>query len=102
MEKWADFVVSGVKYNTHHTAIVEVETRSDNGDTISTIPQRMTRQTVVDALVRGTTFVTTYLQNGQWKRGENVRPVTIHGQRFIRTDDNWTKADNLGSLPEYT
>jgi hypothetical protein len=67
------------------------------GDT----PQRVARQDVVSAILRGTTFVTAYLRDGKWKKGEDVRVVTVHGVRLIRTDNNSTKADNLGALPEY-
>lgn len=101
MTKWADFVIPKVKYNRDHTQIVEVETRADSGDAISASPQRVLRQEVVSAILRGTTFVTAYLRDGKWQKGEEVRVVTIHGERFIRTDSNSTKADNLGSLPEY-
>ena len=30
-----------------------------------------------------------------------VRVVVIHGQKFIRTDRDDIKGDNLGALPEY-
>jgi hypothetical protein len=47
------------------------------------------------------TFVTVYSRDGQLTKGEGVGVVTIHNQKYIRTDRNATKADNLGSLPEY-
>jgi hypothetical protein len=101
MAKWADFVITKVKYNRDHTQIVEVEVRTDTGESISNDPRRMARQDVVLAILQGTTFVTAYLREGKWQKGEDVRGVTIHGERFIRTDNNSVKADNLGSLPEY-
>jgi hypothetical protein len=101
MAKWADFVVTKVKYNRDHTQIVEVEVRTDTGESIANDPRRTVRQEVVSAILRGTTFVTAYLRDGKWQKGEDVRVVTIHGERFIRTDSNSVKADNLGALPEY-
>lgn len=101
MAKWADFVIAKVKYNRDHTQIMEVEVRADTGESISSDPRRMDRQEVVSAIQRGTTFVTAYIRDGKWQKGEDVRVVTIHGERFIRTDNNSLKADNLGALPEY-
>lgn len=101
MAKWADFVIAKVKYNRDHTQIVEVETRSDTGESISNDARRVSRPDVVAAILRGTTFVTAYMRDGKWQKGEDVRVVTIHGERFIRTDSNSGRADNLGNLPEY-
>ena len=101
MAKWADFVISKVKYNRDHTHIVEVEVRTDTGESISNDPRRIVRQEVVSAILRGATFVTAYVRDGKWQRGEDVRVVTIHGERYIRTDNNSIRADNLGALPEY-
>jgi Protein of unknown function (DUF3892) len=101
MEKWADFLTTKVKYNRDHTQIVEVEVRGDLGDSISSETRRILRQDVVSAIGRGTTFVTSYLRDGKWQKGEDVDVVTIHGERFIRTDSNSIRADNLGALPEY-
>jgi|SRR6185436_5796129 len=101
MAQWADFVITKVRYNPSHTHIVEVEVRTDNGDSIASAPTRTARQDVVNAIQRGTTFVTAYLREGKWQRGEDVRTVVVHGERYLRTDGNSIKADNLGSLPEY-
>ena len=101
MAKWADHVVTKVKYNRDHTQIVEVEIRNDTGEAIGSDVRRMLRQDVVSAILRGTTFVTAYFRDEKWRKGEDVRAVTINGERFIRTDTNSVKADNLGALPEY-
>jgi hypothetical protein len=101
MAKWADFVIARVKYNREHTAIAEVETRTDTGETIAADVRRVSRQDVVASILRGTTFVTAYVREGTWQKGEDVGLVTIHGERFIRTDSNAVRADNLGNLPEY-
>lgn len=101
MAQWSDFVVAKVKYNREHSAIVECEVRPDTGEAIGE-PRRVSRQDIVNAIVKGTTFVTAYVRNAMWQKGEDVRTVTIHGERFVRTDSNSVRADNLGNLPEYT
>lgn len=41
---------------------------------------------------------TKYYSYGRWAAGEDVRVVD---NRYLRTDANNIKADNLGSLPRY-
>lgn len=100
MAKWADFGIFRVKYNRDRTAIVEVEARSDLAETFGD-PQRVPRAGVVAAIEMGRTFVTIYSRDRKLTKGEDVRVVTVLGQKYIRTDNNSTTADNLGSLPEY-
>jgi len=38
---------------------------------------------------------------GKYVRGEDVRVVEIDGAKYIRTDANKAKADNLGTLPRF-
>lgn len=66
MATWADFVIAKVKYNRDHTQIVEVEIRTDTGESITNDPRRIVRQDVVSAILRGTTFVTAYFREGKW------------------------------------
>jgi hypothetical protein len=101
MSKWADFVITKVKYNIDHSHIVGAEIRADTGEAISSDYRRVLRQEVISLMLGGRSFVTAYMQDGKWRKGEDVRVVTIHGESFIRTDENSTKKDNLGSLPEY-
>ena len=98
MAKWADYTITAVGNDRTETRIVEVEIRPDRGTTIG-LASRATRQWVVNAIGRGVTFVTAYLKDGQWRRGEDVRVVVIHGVKYLRTDRNNVQADNLGALP---
>ena len=41
---------------------------------------------------------TKYFRYGSWVEGEDVRAVD---NRYLRTDANNTKSDNLGNLPRY-
>lgn len=103
MEKWADFGISRVKYDDRHEAISEVEIQPDLGERFG-YPQRASRQNVVTAIGQGKTFVTIIKSpdDKSITRGEEVRTVTVRGQKYLRTDNNGTPADNLGSLPEYS
>ena len=47
----------------------------------------------------GKTIVTAIKNSdNKWKKGEDVR---IFDEKYIRTDPNGTKKDNLGSIPEF-
>lgn len=100
MAKWADFGVFRVKYDDDHRAIQEVEVSPDLGEKFGP-RQRMSRAGVVTAIEKGQTFVTVYSRDGKSTKGEDVRVVVIDGRKYLRTDNNSTKADNLGALPEY-
>ena len=100
MAKWADFGIFRVKYHRERTAIQEVEVRADLGETFGN-PQKASRLDVVAAIERGQTFVTVYSQDGKSTKGQDVRVVVVHGQKYIRSDRDAIKADNLGALPEY-
>ena len=61
-----------------------------------------TREDIVASLRSGTTHITSYRNDNNpstWRKGENVS--IMPNSDFIRTDNNETKADNLGNLPEF-
>lgn len=89
--------ITGVKYNGGGV-IAEVEVRSDSGGVMG-VPTRASRQHVIVAIGAGTQYTTAYQQTGRWVRGETVRVVAVGYERFLRTDQNAMRADNLGNLP---
>jgi hypothetical protein len=101
MAKWADYCISAVRYNSEHTHIVKVKVHPDNGDTIGDATEWL-RTDVITAIGNNKTFVTIVRSpEGKWKKGEDVRIVTINGTKYIRTDANNKASDNLGNLPEF-
>jgi hypothetical protein len=101
MAKWADWLISAVRYDDDHSRIVKVRAHLDKGDTVGSA-QEQTRAEVVRSVEGGQTYCTIVKgTDGKWKRGEDVRVITIDGEKFIRTDANRTKKDNLGNLPEF-
>lgn len=101
MSKWADYCIVAVKYGHDRSSIVEVKAKPDNGSTLGS-EIRVARSQVVSAIGTGTSFVTAYVQGGNYVKGEDVRVVHVGYENFIRTDANARRADNLGNLPEYT
>jgi hypothetical protein len=100
-DKWADYLISKVEYNAKETHITRVLSHPDNGDTVGDGVE-ITRSTVVSRLNSGSTFATIYWgTDSKWKRGANVRTITIDDEKFIRTDADNMKKDNLGALPRF-
>lgn len=97
--KWADYVITAVRYTPNGSHISDLEVRVDNGETINAGTE-WTRQQVIQAIDNRYTFVTAILRDGSWRRGADVHAVTIGRERFLRTDRNQLRADNLGELPE--
>jgi hypothetical protein len=101
MAKWADFCISAVRYNPEHTHIVKVRVHIDTGETIESATE-WARSEVITAIGAGKTFVTiTRTTDGKWSKGEDVRIITVNGEKYIRTDANSKASDNLGNLPEF-
>jgi hypothetical protein len=99
-DKWADYLISAVRYNAAGTHIEKVRVHVDNADSVGPASE-WTRSKVIAQLEAGYSFVTILKSNGKWQKGATVRIVVIHGEKFIRTDADQTKEDNLGGLPRF-
>lgn len=101
MEKWADFLISAVRYDSLHAHIEQVEVHEDNGDSVGD-GKIYNRQAIVDAINKGTTFVTIYKNNeGKYNKGQKVYVIKVNNVGYIKTVDNKKEADNLENLPEF-
>jgi hypothetical protein len=101
MEKWADYGISAVKFNSAHTHIDKVRVHPDNGDKIGPSVEQA-RTDIVNAIKKGITFVTMFKGNdGNWKKGQSVYIIKINGIEYIKTVDNGKAVDNLDNLPEF-
>lgn len=99
--KWADYLISAVRYNASGTHIDAVRVHADNGSSVGP-GSTMTRSRVVTLLQTGSTFCTIFKSaDDQWRRGADVRVVDIDGEKFIKTQPDRTKQDNLGELPRF-
>lgn len=101
MKKWADYVITAVRFKKEKRHIEYVRVLADIGEQLVN-EQTTTRSEIVRLLERGTTFVTAYKNNAnKWVRGDDVSTVEVKGTKFIRTDGNSVEEDNLGELPEF-
>ncbi len=97
--RWADYAITAVRYSEDRAHITDLEVRVDQDSTLGG-PDELTREAVVRMIEQGYTFVTAYVRNGQWSRGAEVSVVPIGRDKYLRTDRNQVRADNLGELPE--
>jgi len=102
MAKWADYCISAKRFapRTRHIAFLRVHPDStDRMGAAETWP----REAVIDAIEnRHQTFVTiTRDTTGSWKLGAPVRVVNIEGVKYLRTDANRVREDNLDELPDF-
>jgi hypothetical protein len=100
-DKWADYVITAVRFNITGTHIESVQVRQDDGESIGAATTT-SRSDVVRLLEAGYTFCTATMgDNGKWNKGATVKIVEIDNQKFIRTKADGTKADNLDNLPAF-
>ncbi|MCB0746074.1 MAG: DUF3892 domain-containing protein [Ignavibacteriales bacterium] len=101
MAKWADYLISAVKYDKEHKHIEEVKAHEDKEDSIGAA-KIYSRMEIVNAIGRGVTFVTIYKNDkGSWNKGQKVFVVTINSKKYIKTVENNREEDNLENLPEF-
>lgn len=100
-DKWADYLISEVRYNGAGTHIDQVRVHEDKGEKVGPA-STWERTTVVSQLEGGYTFATmTKSADEKWQFGAEVRVVTVNGTKYIRTDADATEEDNLGALPRF-
>jgi len=97
--KWANHLISAIRYSPDHKYITELVQHEDQDDSISegTIVKKLD---VTDAIKKGKSYMTIYNSNDNWKIGEKIRTFMMDGEVFIRNDKNKVGRDNLGLLPE--
>jgi len=97
MEKWADFLISAVRYSADGTHIEKVRVHEDKGDTVGS-PSESLRTEVVNNIKNGKTYVTIFKEQDKWKKGQDVHIIKVGNEEFIRTDKNQIARDNLENL----
>ncbi len=100
-EKWADYLITAVRFNLAGTHIDAAQVRTDNGDTAGSTTEA-SRAQVVASIESGRTFCTaTQTADGKLHKGASVKIVLIDCQKFITTIADGRKADNLDYLPSF-
>ena len=100
MVKWAQYLISEVRYSHDHKRILQIKQHEDLDGQISE-GKIVDKEVVTSNLKKGKTYMTIYNGSSKtWKKGEQVRGFLVDGEYYIRTDKNKVNLDNLGMLNE--
>ncbi len=101
MVKWADYLISEVRYDSEHNHIVKVKVHEDKDNSVGAASE-WSRSEVIAAIKRGKKFITTTKDSkGKLLKGQEVHIIKVKGVEYLRTDQNTMASDNLGNLPEF-
>ena len=101
MVKWAQYLISEVRYSPDHKRILQVKHHNDLDGEVSE-GEIVERDVVSSNMKKGITYMT--IHNGlskTWKRGDMVKAFRVDGEYYIRVDKNKVNLDNLGMLNEF-
>jgi hypothetical protein len=89
-----EYYVKKVRRNDNGQ-IVQVKTSKELESRPSKV---MKRKKVVKHLKKGKDIKTAYLKDGRWTEGDQLK---LHNDKWLRTEGNTEKRDNLGSLRSF-
>ncbi len=101
MVKWAEYLISEVRYSPDHHRILQVKQHKDLDGKVSE-GEIVDLANVASNLKKGISYMT--IHNGSsetWKRGEKIIGFAYDGEYHIRADKNKVNQDNLGMLNEF-
>lgn len=102
MAKWADYIVTGVRYSAGDVHIDRVRVQEDFDDKLGPV-QELSRAQVVKMIEQGKTFITgpkSTNDPSKLSKGAKVviQPVTTN---FIKSKQDSRVSDNLDELPRF-
>ncbi len=102
MEKWADYLVSAVRYsNSDRKYISQLRVHKDEGESVGA-DFELYKNDVVSKINEGYSFVTIIKNSDKkWAKGQKIIVFSRNGINYLRTDANNIEADNLGELPHF-
>jgi hypothetical protein len=102
MEKWADYLISAVRYEETYTrkTISHCKVHPDNGDSVGA-GTTWSKEEVMDAITNGNTFLTISRdERGKWKKGVVVSLLKAE-EIYLNTEYSRIAEDNLVNIPEF-
>jgi len=99
MAKWADYLISEVRYN--HENLIDIAIRHQDTDYGITIGKPVDRLTIASDIKNGLFYITIYSGKNSWKKGHPIKSFSISGNPYLRIDGNKVAFDYLGDIPEH-
>lgn len=101
MDKWADYLISAVRYDPARSHIEKIRVHKDKGDVVGSAFESSRREAIANIKSKQT-YITIYKgHDNKWEKGKEVQIIVVDGTEYIRTDRNQKKSDNLENLPEF-
>jgi len=101
----AEYGINEVCYNDDHSKIQEVHaleiTKKDDGKKYTGNKHTFSKESIILKIESNDKVTTLIKNNDKWDMGSEVKVYTVDKEKFIKTESNSKKADNLGELPEY-
>jgi hypothetical protein len=98
MDKWADYLISAASYDLNRLISVAIcHKYTENGITKG---EQLDRDSIISDIKNGLTFITIHSGINSWKKGNKINIFSKGGSHYLRIDDNKTKLDFFGDLPE--
>jgi hypothetical protein len=99
MDKWADYLISEVSYDSEH--LISVALRHQETEQGITKGKPIDRLTIASDIKNGLTYITIYSGKNSWKKGPQIQTFSIEGMPYLRIDRNKVKLDFLGDIQEF-
>ncbi len=96
MNKWADYLISEVNYDSEH--LISVAIRHQDTDKGITMGIPVDRLTISSDIKNGLLYSTIYPGINTWKKGKVINFLYIDGTPYLRIDGNKVILDYLGDL----
>ncbi|WP_297473791.1 DUF5679 domain-containing protein [Nitrosopumilus sp.] len=98
MDKWADYLISKVSYDSDH--LISVAIRHQDTEQGITEGKPIDRLTIASDIKNGLLYITIYNGKNSWKKGHKIKTFSISGTPYLRIDGNKVKLDYLGDIQE--
>ena len=99
MDKWADYLISEVSYDSEH--LISVALRHQETEQGITKGKPIDRLTIASDIKNGLIYITIYSGKNSWKKGHQIHTFSIEGIPYLRIDRNKVKLDFLGDIQEF-
>ena len=99
MDKWADYLISEVGYDSEH--LISVALRHQETEQGITKGKPIDRLTIASDIKNGLIYITIYSGKNSWKKGHQIHTFSIEGIPYLRIDRNKVKLDFLGDIQEF-
>ena len=100
MGKWADYLVSGIKYSDsgYNKQLSELYIQIDEGASAGSLIS-CSKAEIIKMIEQGCSFITIHqIDEEIWEKGKPIKRIEIGDQIYLRTDSNNLREDNLGNF----